>query len=378
MNVYFDNAATTPLANEAIEAMNDVMKNCYGNPSSVHVHGRKAKAHIERSRKSIAQHFNVPASSIYFTSGGTEADNIAIRQTVEMFSVRHIITSKLEHHAVLHTAEELAEKGLTTISYVHHNGLGQIDMSHLEELLSSMPHALVSLMHANNEIGTRISLREIGNLCQKHHAIFHSDTVQTIGHYRLDLSATPVDMVVCSAHKIHGPKGVGFLYLKPGITLHPLITGGAQEKNLRAGTENIYGIVGMSTAIDLAYHHLTEHEKHIRDIRNYMKSQLIQHIPDVSFHGDSSDDGLYTLLNVSFPPLIERDMFLLKLDILGISASAGSACSSGSQIISHVLKAIESDEKRPAIRFSFSRYNTYDDVDKAISVLNKLYQNRIN
>lgn len=374
MNVYLDNAATTPMDSRVIEAMHDVMKNCFGNPSSVHAHGRQAKAHLERSRKLIANQFNVPPSSIFFTSGGTEADNTAIRQTVEMFSVKHIISSKLEHHAVLHTIEELAEKGIVTLSFVRHNHLGQLDISHLETLLSENNHALVTLMHANNEIGSRISLDEVGQLCQKYNAIFHSDTVQTIGHYRIDLSTTPVDMIVCSAHKLHGPKGVGFLYLKPGLTLHPLITGGAQEKNLRAGTENLYGIVGLAKAIEMAYSDIDAHEMQIRGLRDYMKNRLMAVIPDISFNGGSNANDLYTILNVSFPPLIERDMFLLKLDILGISASAGSACSSGSNVISHVLKAIDADPQRPAIRFSFSRFNTKEDVDNAVAVLAKLYQ----
>jgi len=374
MPIYLDNAATTRLDDEVIEAMLPYMREHFGNPSSIHSYGRITRSAIEKARKTIAALLNASPSEIFFTSGGTEANNMAIVRSVSAYNLTHAISSPTEHHAVLHTLEALADSGQIKLSLVNVDEQGKVDLGHLEELLSSNPRSLVSLMHANNEIGTRIPLREVAGLVKKHDGIFHSDTVQTMGHYRFDLQDIPIDFINCAAHKFHGPKGVGFIYIRSGNKINPLIYGGAQERNMRGGTENLYGIVGLAKAMEVAYRDLEEHEKHIRGLKSFMINRLQETIPGVTFNGDTSDESLYTVLNVCFPPAESGDMLLFNLDISGIAASGGSACSSGTDIGSHVLKALNPKNERPNIRFSFSKYNTQDEISFTIARLQELFQ----
>lgn len=374
MKIYFDNAATTPPDPEVCDEMIKVMKECFGNPSSTHSYGRQAKALIETSRKKIAGFFNASPGEIFFTSGGTEADNMAIRCSVNDLGIKHIITSRAEHHAILHTVEMLEKVGLVTVSYVHLNGSGHIEIMHLEELLQNAPgRTLVTLMHANNEIGNLLPIKEVGELCRKYNVIFHSDTVQTAGHYKLDLKDINVHFITCAAHKFHGPKGSGFLYIHPSIKINPLIYGGAQERNMRGGTENVYGIVGLAKALEIAYRDMEAHQQHILAIKSYMIEKLEKNIPGVEFNGDAKGNSLYTVLNVLFPHSDKGETLLFNLDISGIATSAGSACSSGSNQGSHVLRALGTDMTRPAIRFSFSKYNTKEEVDYCVAKLTTIF-----
>lgn len=370
--VYFDNAATTPIAPEVAEAMIPVLTNQFGNPSSTHSFGREVRGLVETSRRKIAQLVGTTAGEIIFTSGGTEADNMAIRCCIEDLGVTHIITSAIEHHAVLHTVEEIC-KNKVTFSFVNIDAKGKVDLNHLEELLQKKQKTLVSLMHANNEIGTLLPLEEVGNLCKKYGAYFHSDTVQTMAHYALNLSETPVDFVTCSAHKFHGPKGVGFLYVNKNINIKPFIHGGSQERNRRGGTENVYGIVGMAKALELALHEVEEHQNYVQGLKNYMMAQLELQIPGVHFHGDAKGQSLYTVLSVCLPKHPKSAMLLFHLDLFGIAVSGGSACSSGSNVGSHVLAGIGADMERPTVRFSFSRYNTKEEVDYAVEKLKQIF-----
>jgi cysteine desulfurase len=372
--VYFDNAATTPMDPEVIEAIIPIMKENFGNPSSVHSYGRESRAIIEKSRKQVANYIGASPAEIFFTSGGTEADNMILKCAVNDLGVNHIITSPLEHHAVLHTAEFLEKNGVK-VSYVDIDDKGYVVKDSLEKLLDDNQNdtILVSLMHANNEIGNLISLKDFGKLIKSKGAYFHSDTVQTMGHYTFNVSNLNVDFLTCSAHKFHGPKGIGFLYVNSDIKISPMITGGAQERNLRAGTENIIGIVGLTKAMEIAYRDLEEHQNYVQGIKSYMIEQLEQNIPGVSFNGDPKGKSLYTVLNVHFPPTDIAEMFLYNLDIEGIAASGGSACSSGTNVGSHVLRTLGVDQSVPNIRFSFSKFNTKDEVDYTINVLKELY-----
>lgn len=373
--IYMDNAATTAMDAEVIAEMNMVMRNYYGNPSSIHALGREARTQIEKSRKKIAELLNCSPAEIYFTSGGTEADNLAIRSAVDDLGVKRIITTTIEHHAVAHTVEDLWHKNKVRIQFLDVNAQGHIDVYQLENLLrSSDDKTLVSLMHANNEIGTMNDIKRVGEICRKHNALFHSDTVQTIGHYPINLKEIQVDFIACSAHKFHGPKGIGFIYINSNVKIKPQLTGGAQERNMRAGTENIYGIVGLTKAMEVAYRDLDQHSEHIRGIKNYMIARLKEEIQGIEFNGDYSEDSLYTVLNVKFPSTPDSEMFLMKLDILGICASGGSACSSGSNVGSHVLAGIRCAGERPSIRFSFSKYNTKEEVDRVVGVLKGMFE----
>lgn len=374
MKVYFDNAATTPIAPEVVEVMIPVLQNRFGNPSSIHSYGRDTRALIENARKNISKLLNVSPAEIFFTSGGTEADNMAIQCTIQDLGIKHAITSSIEHHAVLHTLEMLEKKGIIKLSFVKLDNEGHVDLNHLEELLKNNERSFVSLMHANNEIGTMISLKEVGEICRKYNAIFHSDTVQTMGHYAFDFKDIYIHFITCAAHKFHGPKGIGFLYVNSDIHINPLIHGGSQERNMRGGTENVYGIVGLSKAMEIAYADLDEHQQHVRTIKNYMISLLKDNFPGVRFNGDISENSLYTVLNVSFNPHPVSEMLLYKLDILGIAASGGSACTSGSNLGSHVLRGLNCDMQRPSIRFSFSRYSTKEEVDYTIKQLKEIFK----
>lgn len=350
----------------------------FGNPSSIHSHGREVRAAIERSRKKVAELLNVAPAEIFFTSGGTEADNMAIRCTASEKKIEHIITSKVEHHAVLHTVEALENKGVK-VSYVDLDEKGRIDYNHLESLMKMHPNTLVTLMHANNEIGNLLDMDRVGEMAKDFGAFFHSDTVQTMAHYVHNLSSLNLDFAVGSAHKFHGPKGVGFLYINHKNKIHPFIHGGAQERNMRGGTENVYGIVGLAKAMEIAYERMENHQKHILNLKSRMIDKLKTSISGVGFNGvsDVLDDSLYTVLNVCLPPSDDNDMLLFNLDISGISVSGGSACSSGSSIGSHVLAELDRDQSRGAIRFSFSKYNTTEEVDYTVEKLASLYQPQV-
>lgn len=373
MKIYLDNAATTKLDEEVLKAMIPVMAEEFGNPSSIHAYGRKVRSLVENARKTVAKLLNVTPAEIFFTSGGTEADNMAICQSVDTFGIKHIISSKIEHHAVEHTICVLEKQGKVKVSWVNIDEKGNIDLVHLEELLKNNEKSLVSLMHANNEIGTLLPLNEVGELCEKYNALFHSDTVQTMGHYAMDLKNTKVHYVTCAAHKFHGPKGVGFLYIHHNHKISPFIHGGAQERNMRGGTENVYGIVGLAKALELCYQEMESHQKHIYGLKSYLKTKLEENIPGIEFNGETSyEKALYTVLNCRFPSHPDAEMLLFNLDIAGIAASGGSACSSGSNQGSHVLRGIGIDMSRASVRFSFSKYNTKEELDKVVEKLKQL------
>jgi cysteine desulfurase len=375
--IYLDNAATTPIHPQVVEAMTKVMLSEFGNPSSVHAHGRVVRALIEDARRSVAKYLNCAPGEIFFTSGGTEADNMAIRKSVDEFGIKNIITSAIEHHAVLHTVEELADAGKVNMHLVKLLPNGHIDLVDLETLLKNNSNALVSLMHANNEIGNLLDIEYVGNLCKQYKALFHCDTVQTIGHYPFDLQKLNISFLACAAHKFNGPKGVGFIYINANNKIQPFITGGAQERNMRGGTENVYGIVGLAKALQIATENLEKKQAHIQGLKNYMMQRLQEVIHGVSFNGDAAGKSLYTVLNVCFPETDIAEMLLYKLDIAGISASGGSACSSGSNKGSHVLNALGVNPKRPSVRFSFGYQNTKEDVDYTVNVLDKIFNQAV-
>ena len=373
MQVYFDNAATTALDPRVIEAMVETMEKHFGNPSSIHAHGRQVKTLIERSRKTVAGLLNAAPAEIFFTSGGTEADNTAIVRGIVDNRISHAITSPLEHHAVLHTLQALEKQGVVSVSMLQVDKEGHVDVHQLEQLLKENPRSFVSLMHANNEIGTLTDIEYVSGLCKEHQAIFHSDTVQTMGHYPHDLTKLQIDFITGAAHKFHGPKGAGFLYVNHNMKINPFLYGGAQERNMRGGTENVYGIVGLARALEISYAEMAEHRRYIQGLKDYMVARLKESIQDVRFNGDMDpENSLYTVLNVSFPCTDIADMMLFSLDIAGISASGGSACSSGSDIGSHVLTAIGADPARPNVRFSFCKNNTREEIDFVVHKLREL------
>jgi cysteine desulfurase len=380
MKVYLDNAATTPMAPEVFDAISPILKDYFGNPSSTHSFGRQAKSFIENSRRSIAQMINAKPSEITFTSGGTEADNMAINCAVRDLGVKRIITSPIEHHAVLHTVEHLCESKNVEFKIVKLDNKGHVNIAHLKELLQdNNTKTLVSLMHANNEIGTLLPLEEVNKLCKEFKAFFHTDTVQTMGHYAFDMQSLDVDFITCAAHKLHGPKGVGFLYINNKTKIKSFIHGGSQERGLRGGTENIYGIVGLAKAMELAYANLKEHQNHVQQLKSYMIEGLQKKFgSDVDFNGDLlPENSLYTVLNVCLPKSEKGGMLLFTLDLKGIACSGGSACSSGSNQGSHVLTAIQADLERPNVRFSFSRYTTKEEIDFVLDVLSEVYEKNL-
>jgi len=379
MKVYLDNAATTPIASEVIEEIQPYLNNYFGNPSSTHAFGRKTKNAIEINRKKIADLIKAKNNEIIFTSGGTEADNMALRCAVFDLNVKRIITTKIEHHAVLHTAECLRDHQSVEIIFLATDHNGNPDLVQLESIINDKVNTLVTLMHANNEIGTLLPIKKVASICAKHkHVYFHSDTVQTMGHYTFNLSETPIDFLTCSAHKLHGPKGVGFLYVNQKISLNPLITGGSQERKNRGGTENLYGIVGLGKAMEMAYENLASHQKHIQDLKSFMKEELEKIDQRISFNGETSPEkSLYTVLNVCFPADVCNSMLLFSLDIHGIAASGGSACSSGSNQGSHVLAELPHQENCQSVRFSFSRFNTQEDVEFTIEKIRSIINHGI-
>ena len=374
MKVYLDNAATTPIDKEVIDVMIPILQEGFGNPSSIHSFGRVSRSIIEKARKNVSKHLNCTPGEIFFTSGGTEADNMAIRCGMVDLGINHAITSIVEHHAVGHTLEDMASKGLIKLSYVDLDEKGNVLLSHLEELLKANKRSFVSLMHANNEIGNLLDIHAVGELCKTYNAIFHSDTVQTMAHYTFDVKKLFIHFITGAAHKFHGPKGNGFLYINTDIKIKPFISGGGQERNMRAGTENIYGIAGLSKAMDVSYRDLEKHRAHIEMLKQYMINGLKDAIPGVEFNGESDnlEKSLYTVLNVLFPQTEIGEMLFYNLDIMGIASSGGSACSSGSNLGSHVLRAIGIDMSRPSLRFSFSKYNTIEEIDYTLNQLKSL------
>ena len=369
MNVYFDNAATTPISKKVLDKMIPYMEDGFGNPSSIHKRGREIKSVIEKSRSKVADILSCEPGEIFFTSGGTEADNMFIINTVLEKKIDTVITSKVEHHAVLHCCDYLNRTQNINIKYVSINDNGEVDLDDLEKITSNNKNSLVSLMHGNNEIGNINDLKTISKICEKNNVVFHSDTVQTIGHYAIDLNKINIQGIVGSAHKFHGPKGIGFLYLNNKHKISPFIHGGAQERNMRGGTENVYGIVGLSEALTLAYENMATHKEKIIELKSHMIESLRQKVKGVKFNGLSSDldNSLYTVLNASIPNVDDQQMFLFNLDINNIAASAGSACSSGSDSGSHVLKEIKTEEGFVNVRFSFSKYNSIEEVDYVIN-----------
>lgn len=375
MKVYFDNAATTQLDSSVIKVMTDVLTNNYANPSSTHEGGRQSKTIIENARKKISSFLNTSPGNIFFTSGGTEADNMAIKCGILDNKIKHAVTSKLSHHAVLYPLEDLEKKGLITLSYVDFDSNGYIDTKHLEKLLSNNSRTFVSIMHANNEIATIQPINKIGDICKNYNAIFHSDTVQTIGHYDFDMQDLNIDFLVASAHKFHGPKGIGFIYISENITINPFILGGSQERNMRAGTENIHSIAGLVKALELSYEFMDRDIIYIKSLKNYMINQLKEKIPGISFIGDSNniEKSLFKILSVSFPQNAISEMLLFQLDIMGISCSGGSACSSGSEQGSHVISSLLPDNINTVVRFSFSKFNTIEEVNYTIKKLVEIF-----
>lgn len=371
--IYFDNAATTALDKEVLNAMLPYMTEQFGNPSSIYSYGRESRLAIENARKSVAKLLNAHPGEIFFTSGGTESNNTAILSAIRDLGCRHIITSPIEHHAVLHTVEHFDHEEMVTTSYVKLNSNGHVNLIDLEEQLSShKERCLVTLMHANNEIGNLLDIEAVGNLCKAHNAIFHSDCVQTVGHYPLDLRKAPIHFISAAGHKFHGPKGIGILYVNDNIRIKPFIFGGGQERNMRAGTENLYGIVGFAKALEMAMAGYEKDSVYIQSLKTYMMQQLRKNIPAVQFNGDQEGRCLYTVLSTAFPKTEKSEMLLMSLDMNNICVSGGSACSSGADVGSHVIRAINNDPNRVTVRFSFSKHNTKEEVDAVVAKVKEL------
>lgn len=365
--IYFDNAATTALDGQVLEAMMPYLTEKFGNPSSIYSYGRETKLAIETARKSVAKLLNAHPGEIFFTSGGTESSNTAIAASLRDLGCGHIISSPIEHHATLHSVEYWHHKEGVKLSFVKLDDKGHVDMNSLRSLLEkSEERCLVTLMHANNEIGNLLDIHAVGELCKEFDAIFHCDTVQTVGHYPISLRDTPVHFITGAGHKFHGPKGVGILYVNENVSIKPLINGGGQERNMRAGTENLYGIIGFAKALEMAMSRYEEDSKYISELKQYMIERLQAEIPGVGFNGDYNGRCLYTVLNVSFPKTEKSEMILFNLDMAGVCVSGGSACSSGANAGSHVINAINNNPNQVPVRFSFSRHNTRAEVDAVV------------
>ena len=373
--IYFDNAATTQIDLKVIEQMKSVLSDNFGNPNSTHSYGRSSRTLIEKARKTIANQFNASTSEIYFTSCGTESDNMVLISAVRDLNVKTIITSKVEHKAVLNVVKYLEETESIDLKYVNVSNDGLIDYNHLQTLLKKCSNkCLVSLMHINNEIGSKLDLNLVGNLCKDNNALFHSDTVQSIGKYEFDLSKLNIDFIVGSAHKFHGPKGIGFVYINKNLKLNPFVIGGNQERGMRAGTESVHNISGMELAFINSYTNIQENNNHISSLKSTFIKKIKKDIPEIKFNGSCDDDLLssFSILNICLPIPKEKSILLdFNLDMKGIACSRGSACQSGSITGSHVLNSILSDEdlNKPSLRFSFSKYNNNHEVEKVISVL---------
>lgn len=371
MKVYLDNAATTPLDERVFEAMKPFLLEHFGNPSSIHSHGRTVRSEIEKARKKVADTLNVAPSEIFFTSGGTEADNTIINNSIKAYGIKHAITSKIEHHAVLHTLEHLEQAGKIKLHFVDLDNQGQVNYDHLEQLLIKYNSVFVSLMHGNNEIGNIIDLERVGELCEAHNAFFHSDTVQTLGHHDLDLSQLKIHSIVGSAHKFHGPKGVGLMYINADKQIPPMLIGGGQERNMRGGTENVPGIIGLAKALELAYAEKKEHQTKLLEFKKYTIEKLYKNFKGVSFNGlsENLEHSLHKVLSIGLPGIEDNDMLLFNLDINGISVSGGSACASGTSIGSHVLDELSIDKNLGTLRVAFSKFNTKEEIDYFIEKL---------
>lgn len=376
MRVYLDNAATTPIDPDVVEAMLPYLETTFGNPSSNHFFGRQAKAAIESSRRSVAKNLNCSPAEIIFTSGGTEADNMALNIAVNTLECKTIITSSIEHHAVGHTVKNICSSKNVDLKYLDLDEIGHVKLDHLEKLLKESDGKIfVSLMHGNNEIGNLLPLKKVSSICRKYGAYFHSDTVQTMAHYEFNMDVLDIDFITCAAHKCHGPKGIGFLYIKKSIKRAAMIYGGAQERGLRGGTENLYGIVGLAKALEIAYKDIQEHQIHIQALKSYMIDKLKENFTEIDFHGDiQPENSLYTILNVCFPKMGNSTMLMFTLDLKGICCSSGSACSSGATNNSHVLEGIKADLTRPNARFSFSRFTTKKEIDYTIDILKEVFE----
>ncbi|WP_345256170.1 cysteine desulfurase family protein [Flaviaesturariibacter amylovorans] len=372
--IYLDNAATTALDPAVLEAMMPYLQSHFGNPSSIYSYGRETRLAIETARKSVAKQLGTRPGAIFFTSGGTESNNTAIAASIRDLGCRHIITSPIEHHAVLHTVEYWAKQGSVGHSFVALKACGEVDLEDLERQLAEQQangvRCLVSLMHANNEIGLLLPIRQVGAICQKFDAIFHSDCVQTVGHYPINLSEVHVHFISGAGHKFHGPKGCGILYVNEEIKIQPFIFGGGQERNLRAGTENVYGIVGFAKALELAMEHYERDSAYIQELRGYMRRRLEETVPGIDFN--CNGDTLYTVLSACFPKSEKTEFLLMNLDIRNICVSGGSACSSGADIGSHVMRALNRNDKYVTLRFSFSKFNTKEEIDRVVDTIREL------
>ncbi len=377
MKVYLDNAATTPMDERVFEEMCPYLKDNFGNPSSIHSHGREARASIEIARKKVADLLNASPAEIFFTSGGTEADNTVLRNAVSSNGIFHVITSRIEHHAVLHTLEFLERTNIIDLHFVDLDSKGHVRYDDLERLLGRYDNALVSLMHANNEIGNITDIQRVGDLCKEHNAFFHSDTVQSMGMLDLDFSSINIDAVAGSAHKFHGPKGIGIMYINGSRQIAPLMYGGAQERNMRGGTENVAGIIGLAKALEIACSNRARISEALSDLKKYSLDKLKTLIPDIFFNGDceNPDNSLHKIVSLGIPGIEDNDMLLFNLDIQGISVSGGSACSSGTNIGSHVLEALDVDKNAGTIRISFSKYTTKEHIDYFAEKLNDIVKN---
>lgn len=371
--IYLDNAATTAIDQEVVDTMLPFLTEKFGNPSSIYSFGRETKMAIESARKTVARLLGVRPAEIFFTSGGTESSNTAIQAAIRDLGCERIISSPIEHHATLHSVEQCSKQFGVDLDFVHILPDGHIDMHHLEQLLAqSGKKALVSLMHANNEIGNLLDIEKVGDLCENAGAIFHCDTVQTVGHYPLDFSKLKVHFATGASHKFHGPKGVGILYINENVKINPLLQGGAQERNMRAGTENTYGIVGFAKALELAMQRYEQDSRYIQSLKEHMVSQLKANFPDICFNGDYTGKSLYTVLNIGFPKTEKSEMLLFNLDVAGICVSSGSACSSGSNKGSHVISCLCDTEDKVSVRFSFCRKNTKEEIHTTVEKLKSI------
>nr|WP_255722971.1 cysteine desulfurase family protein [Flavihumibacter fluminis] len=369
-----DNAATTALDPLVLEAMMPYLTEKFGNPSSIYSYGRESRLAIENARKTVAKLLGAHPAEIFFTSGGTESSNTAIHAAILDLGCTHIISSPIEHHATLHTVEYFQQQHGIPVSLIRVLPDGHVDLSQLRDLLAAHNgKSLVTLMHANNEIGNLTDIHQVGEICKEFNAIFHSDTVQTVGHYPFDLRNTPVHFITGAGHKFHGPKGVGILYINENVQIKPFIHGGSQERNMRAGTENLYGIVGFAKALELAMTNYEKDSANIGELKAYMAQQLLKEIPETSLNGDCFGQSLYTVLNVAFPKTEKSEMLLFNLDINGICASGGSACTSGADLGSHVIRAFNNDPNKVAVRFSFSKHNTTVEIDQVIAKLKGMF-----
>jgi len=371
--VYFDNAATTPIREEVIEVMTTTLREHYGNPSSIHASGRNSRSLIEEARKTVANTIGASIGEIFFTSGGTESNNMALKCAVRDLGVQRIISCRTEHHCILHTLEVLEKEMGTNIQFLDNDDKGKVDLGQLEAFLQDDSRkTMVSLMHSNNEIGTMIDLNQVSDLCEQYDAFFHTDTVQTLGYFPIDVSKTRINFLSGSAHKFHGPKGAGFIYINGNNIIKPMIDGGAQERNMRGGTENLYGIVGLAKALELSCEEMDKKRYYVEGLRRHLMTQLTDNFEDIRFNGDYNGRYHYKVLSVSFPPSPNSELLLLNLDIHGICASGGSACSSGAEAGSHVLEALNTEPNRKSIRFSLSSYNTMEEIDYLIDQLKKI------